>query len=504
MKMLKSVFFAKLVVFISYFFLFSCSDDKENINTETRHLDNSDTARKRRWDYRNAPERMGLQHSHYELDLDSLPQKAMLSKIPWTGDYWPTFKGGITYRWNYASSEEDRCFYKTISNDELPGLDLSHLSPAEKFDVYMGDKNWTLTRNERKRTRVLAQKEGRKIPEWEGLCHAWAPATLMYENPASVTLVGPGGVAIPFGSSDIKALLTYHLHSSHSETYFASRRCEIDDVELRAQLDRGDISHKEYEDTLESANCRGINAGAFHVILTNLIALQNQGFIADVDRFQEVWNQPVYGYKTRKITTRYDDFPEDVAPGTVKMVLMKTTMIYVKEVFSQWEREAERSGEKRLKYEYWLELDEQNRIIGGTWQSEDRPDFLWKRDPVPFTGVLKNLKDIYYSSVSDIISKDDLDTIEKSDIRWDFQAMWLRLWIEVSGTLPKDITKIKLRVYDSEGKIQEEIQTAISDHKSFKHSFSLWRSKVATLMLIGYNQENKAVYAKRKVIGNLG
>ena len=55
-------------------------------------------------------------------------------------------------------------------------VDPRTLSPAEKYDLY-GDKNWTLTKWERKRTgilktvRVLEYVSGHKIPKWFGLCH---------------------------------------------------------------------------------------------------------------------------------------------------------------------------------------------------------------------------------------------------------------------------------------------------------------------------------------------
>ena len=44
------------------------------------------------------------------LNFHDLPTSASLS-TPWSGDYWPTYKGGITYRWKRSCkfrSEEDR------------------------------------------------------------------------------------------------------------------------------------------------------------------------------------------------------------------------------------------------------------------------------------------------------------------------------------------------------------------------------------------------------------
>jgi hypothetical protein len=42
---------------------------------------------------------------------------------------------------------------------------------------------------------------------------------------------------------------------------------------------------------------------------------------------------------------------------------------------------------KTVKYRYDLELDQQNRIVGGEWYSKERPDFIWvpTRDAHPMS-----------------------------------------------------------------------------------------------------------------------
>jgi hypothetical protein len=48
-------------------------------------------------------------------------------------------------------------------------------------------------------------------------------------------------------------------------------------------------------------------------------------------------------------------------------------------------------------YEYYLEIDAAGKIIGGSWISETRPDFLWmfarsdnfKNSPIPLGGLGK-------------------------------------------------------------------------------------------------------------------
>ena len=87
---------------------------------------------------------------------------------------------------------------------------MAALSPSEKYDLYLGDLDFTLLSEEKgqimKTVKVPRYNKDFKIPEWEGLCHAWAPATIHYKNPEPVEVIGRLGHVIPFGSSDIKAL----------------------------------------------------------------------------------------------------------------------------------------------------------------------------------------------------------------------------------------------------------------------------------------------------------
>ncbi|MEC7181435.1 MAG: hypothetical protein VXW15_01885, partial [Bdellovibrionota bacterium] len=187
------------------------------------------------WDQKNDPENFEWD---YETTYSKLPKTGKLTEMPWSGDYWPTYKGGITYRWNDKDLEEEKRFSYEVAKDfkDLKEEDIKKLSPAEKYDIYLGRSEFPLTNYERKRTNILKTIEGHesyekdfKIPTWEGLCHAWAPATILYSNPEPVTMIGKKGHKIEFGSSDIKALLTYHLHLAKApRTRFLGSRCNID------------------------------------------------------------------------------------------------------------------------------------------------------------------------------------------------------------------------------------------------------------------------------------
>ena len=162
------------------------------------------------------------------------------------------------------------------------------------------------------------------------------------------------GVSIAFGATDVKALYLFSSEKS-SPTYFASRRCIIDDHELRRKFDKGEC-HKDIKKRWNQRNA-GINAGVFHIILSNMISIRNQGFEkGDVDRGAEVWNQAIHGYcketKQRKII-----FRTVFCPRNSKEVRIETVMTYTIEIGPSWEKKELANSDKDIRYVYWLELD---------------------------------------------------------------------------------------------------------------------------------------------------
>ena len=94
----------------------------------------------------------------------ALPLFGRIKIEPWSGDYWATYKGGISYRWynNDQYNDLKNYGYKLPDMDSIlkkPSRERSEyirqLSPAEKFDLFLMDPNWTLTNSERKRTNIL-------------------------------------------------------------------------------------------------------------------------------------------------------------------------------------------------------------------------------------------------------------------------------------------------------------------------------------------------------------
>lgn len=355
---------------------------------------------KKAWNSANNPSIMDtgfVREQKYVQKFDDLPIKGQLKKRPWSDGYWPSYHGGISYRWyDYQSPEVDRFKYPLIKDKaKLERMDLRILSPSEKFDVFLGRFDFPYTRMERLRTEVL--KPGIEIPMWEGLCDAWAPATLFFEEPGPVMMKGKTGLMVPFGSSDIKALLAYFLKQAQAPTRFLGTRCEVDVDKLALRYRRGEISRNEYLEQLEK--CSGVNAGAFHIVVANQIGRLNQGFIFDRDPGMEVWNHPVWKFESKVLSDKKTK-SKDSAPATVREVEIETQMGYIDEKDESWDKN-DYTGEAVMVYHYRVEIDAKGNIIGGLWLDASHPDFAWKQEIPSFQSSedFQKIKELYEASV---------------------------------------------------------------------------------------------------------
>jgi hypothetical protein len=313
--------------------------------------------------------------------LQALPTEGQLSKLPWPDTYWPSYEGGIAVRWNAGSQESFN--YRSPTFAELRRMSsdqIAALSPAEKMDILNRRYDYPLRNAEWARTSPSR-------PTWEGLCHGWAPAAAVYDEPKPVVIRNADGISIPFGSSDIKALLIFNQGNyARPNTRFLGKRCNVDFNEVVAGR-------------AEAEDCKGVNPGAFHIVLANQIGLKNQSFMADVTRDLEVWNHPVSAYRS-SFSSR-NTINRNAAPGTVREVLVQTTMYYSVETDPAWTTLGADSSlyTSRKIYTYTLELNRAGQIIGGEWISQDRPDFLWNQEAAGFYGYFTRLGTVYAQSV---------------------------------------------------------------------------------------------------------
>lgn len=326
------------------------------------------------WDVINQPTRFGRQ---FETRFENLPRAGQLGKIPWSDSYWPTQRAGIAFRWlspaspPFGYSLHSRATVQSMSADQI-----SKLSPAEKLDIFMGRFDFPTVLSERRRTSPGAAA-------WEGLCHGWAPAALEFREPNPVTLEGANNIKIAFGSSDVKALLTW----------FMAVHNRVGAIGLGGRCNMGGSIG------MSTSPCRDANAGAFHIVLANMIGRFKEGFIADIARAAEVWNQPIYGFRTRELS-RQGPSP-GAAIGTRQEIIVESEVNYTVEVEPQWNalgQLLERPVVGTSIYRYRLELDAQGVIRGGEWLQDSRPDFLWLQQRGEFGPNLNAIAKIYEAS----------------------------------------------------------------------------------------------------------
>jgi len=324
--------------------------------------------------------------------LTELPLESNLkdSHFIWSDTYWPANKGGIAYRWN-AEPEPQNFTYKKYSRAELRNmstLELERLSPSEKYDIYMGNYDYPLTR------KVLAENNPREL-WWEGICHGWAQAAVMHPEPNRVDLRNADGIMVPFGSSDVKALLDFYYAKVHktTERFQIGKRCRVQGKVPGEDSDRDRVRTEPNSILANSPDCADTNAGAFHLALTNMVGINDMGFVVEVDRYNDIWNQPMGEYKSWVVSERAASSGE-VRNGAAKIVRVRTDMTYGEELnllepsqrndvggFMSMLPVTNTPNNTKLtkNYEYTLELDAAGNVIGGRWLTKTRPDFIWAK-----------------------------------------------------------------------------------------------------------------------------
>jgi hypothetical protein len=363
-----------------------------------------------RWDQVNDPNKFSrVTGKPFTAKFSSLPLKAKLSNphYIWSDTFWPSELGGIAYRWNNEPNPEP-FKYKMLTKAEVERADIAELeklSPAEKYDIYMGNYNYPLTK------KVLSMYSPKDL-WWEGICHGWAMAATVHAEPARVNLENKDGITVPFGSQDVKGLLDFYYANDHKTNVYSriGNRCKAAGKVPGEDYPEDSVRTMPSQREANSKDCADVNAGSFHMALANTIGLQDRGFIAEVDRFRDVWNQPVGEYSAEIVGERLPN-PREASIGAAKIVHVKMDMTYGEELnLLSPDYEGEEGGFLSMDpvtgtpeqtfttrhYEYTLEIDAAGNIIGGEWISITRPDFLWiKGKADTFKGRLSGLNEIY-------------------------------------------------------------------------------------------------------------
>jgi hypothetical protein len=297
----------------------------------------------------------------------ALPLEAELAEAiqPWSGPYWMSRRGVIAYRWQtdqtpWQYTPPTQARVEAMTQDEL-----ALLSPAEKFDILRGDYDYPTVRYS---IEYADQKAKRR---WRGICNGYAQASVQIEEPRATVLVRADGLKVPFGSGDLKALASYYYedprggkddHNAHTRR--VGRKCDTAMI-------------------LPSGRCaRDVDPRELHLTVTNVLGLRGEAVFADTYRGRQVWQHPIYAYSAKVLRQRAAD--RNALNGAVREVHVRLELRMGHFADANWNPVPRRTKTRTL--DYWLELDAQEKIVGGKYQfigGGPYLDYLWMSDPLP-------------------------------------------------------------------------------------------------------------------------
>ncbi len=332
-------------------------------------------------------------------NIDDMDAKKLMSgevkTQPWSDYYWALYNGQLAFRYADSYFPADSTDWKVkneyMTSEESRRTDVNRLSPAEKYDLLVGDENKSLTRAALGEGGNFYRQSG-KVESWMGICHGWAPASYMLDRPtrALTVMAADGKTKVTFYPSDIKALASLLWAQVSPPTKFIGGRCNEKDPDT------------DKNGRVKDQDCFDTNPGAWHLAVVNQVGVAKRSFVLDVTFDYEVWNQPVHSYsysffnpktmepvkKLKDALVEIDQFPEDKfskyrSKKSRYVVGVSMDLTYMVETHP---RQTKRDGNtddalKEVSYEYDLELDDKMNVIGGEWYSNAHPDFLWTPDP---------------------------------------------------------------------------------------------------------------------------
>ncbi|OFZ53172.1 MAG: hypothetical protein A2428_13280 [Bdellovibrionales bacterium RIFOXYC1_FULL_54_43] len=305
---------------------------------------------------------------------------------PWSDDYWPTHMGRLAKR--YADPDFPFSLSLKANSDYLFSTlfekPVDILSPAEKYDLLVGDETATLTRSMLDPGDEL---DDGAIESWAGICHGWAAASMMLPRPRKlVNLRAADGKLIPFYPSDIKSL---------GSALWAAALYDYRMIGTFCQREYGDLDGN---GRMLNPECFDLNPVTWHLAIVNQLGYAGRTMVMDVQYNREIWNQPVLGYRyqyfnpaTGRITAQLaesaipiqsyfnDRFRKYRNPQTSWVVGIVMDVTYLNETTpSHRKTDSEQEDlTDKVRYYYDLELSAEGAILGGEWHHERHPDVLW-------------------------------------------------------------------------------------------------------------------------------
>jgi len=356
------------------------------------------------WNWTNDPNRFQVAFE-YKYDTLKAFTDGRAAQIPWPSDYWATYQDSINVRYKdngtlSPAEKYDQAFNGWTPDGALNPVDLgaackdgvvkledahkqyyAKLGKAAKWqheNKGHGDAMNGVDDDGDGKTDECSGSEYDGIETWWGLCHAWTPAAILEPEPLKPVTVN----GVTFSVSDIKALLISVYEGTSA--YMLGGRCNEKELKRDAQ---GRLTQDE---------CRDTNAGAFYVVITNMLGKDKRAFAEDRTAGYQVWNQPVLGYRIVKEETVAEAKAVELlkqpgkpyattfnSPNAVAWRYVKMDVDYISES-SATEDEALTPTisyyTRTDHYELIVELDKDAKVVGGEWinySQDTHPDFLW-------------------------------------------------------------------------------------------------------------------------------
>lgn len=279
-------------------------------------------------------------------------------KAPWGGNYFAWTSGGLSTRWGAFSQEPKYPISNQLDYNRVTTMttdQIARLSPSEKLDIYLGYKDFRITKHELKNR----GPETNNIQSWEGFCNGVRAAGALTPEPIKTIIVkSPDGKDVKFFPADLKILI--------GATYF-----------YLDNLGYGQVG---------SNNSIAPNAGVFDIALRLLVGDKEKVFFFDNNQSDQIWNHSVIGY-SRTVT-------EDIRPArqgetfpnsASKAVSYKLTLYHMGETTLEDMNSPTKPRISNLSpccveqevYTYTLYLDADNKIVEGRWHNNLYPDAVW-------------------------------------------------------------------------------------------------------------------------------
>jgi hypothetical protein len=314
---------------------------------------------------------------------------------PWSSSYWPLYNGQIAFRYadpNFpADSKSWNVKNKYLTGEGATIKNINQLSPAEKYDLLVGDADQSLTHSALATGEQYFNDTG-KVETWMGICDGWSPASYKVSRPANAVEVNSadGRSTITFYPDDIKALASLLWAENSPSVNFIGGRCDSKKPETD---ENGRILDQDCFDT---------NPGTWHQVIVNQVGIMKRPFVMDSAFDIEVWNQPLQSYsytyfnpstlkKAKSLenaTVAIEDMAADkfakYRPKKARFLVgISMKVDYMDETNPSTAKtdSPKKDSITEVSYEYDLELDKDMNIIGGEWYENAHPDFLWNPKP---------------------------------------------------------------------------------------------------------------------------